>query len=272
MKLTYGIIVTCAAALLATGCTGSKSETPSRTISFENLTGRYSYRLLQSARDFDRDSDILCFDSVSLMYPTLVLDCNIKELQDSILSAAFDTVAPPDSAMRHCFAARSAELGYATAPAAGTSDEEETADGFMLISGSVVNLSGDWLTYCVSTGISEPGAAHGLTVNRYLNFSITEGRLVTLAGLFTPEGMDKLPGIIANQANRMRSLLGPTSIDGLPSAGNFIITPEGTIEFAYQPYEVASYAQGEIRVPFYPYQLSEFMTPAGLKLFRLAAD
>lgn len=267
----YIPVIVLAAGALAVSCS-RQPDVPSASIEFECLGGNYTYRMLGSAKDFDRDSDIRCFDSASIVMPARVLDRDIKELRDSILSAAFDTVAPVEQAMKAYFEKNAAELGYKVETVAEGADEEARADGLLLVDGKVTYLSADWLTYCVTTAVSTPGAAHGLTTNRYLNYAIVPGKLVTLSSIFTPEGIKALPGIIARQAERLKPVLGPTTIDSLPAQGNFLITPEGTIMFAYQPYEVASYAQGEIRVPFYPYQLSDYLTPEGLALFHLDRD
>lgn len=267
----YIPVIVLAAGALAVSCS-RRPAAPSAAVEFECISDSYTYRLVGSAKDFDRDSDIRCFDSASVVMPARVLDRDISELRDSILSAAFDTVAPAGEAMKSYFEKNAAEMGYKVEAVAERPDEEARAEGLLLVDGMVTYLSADWLTYCVSTAVNTPGAAHGLTTNRYFNYAIVPGKLVTLSTIFTPEGLKALPEIIARQAERLRPMLGPTTIDALPSQGNFLITPEGTIMFAYQPYEVASYAQGEIRVPFYPYQLSDCLTPEGLALFHLDRD
>ena len=260
-----------AAAVLATAC-GTREPAPAAPdtrMEFATLTGTYSYRLEGSATDFMRDSDIRCFDSASLVMPVHILGHDITPLRDSILRLAFDTVAQPAEAMNAYFRSQALKNGYPAEPYTPASDSEATADGLLMVDGSIVNLSAGWLTYCVTTASSEPGAAHGITSNRYINYSITNGRLVTLDSLFTQAGLKALPALIARQATRLRPVLGDTSIDALPADDNFLVAADGTIIFAYQPYEVASYAQGEIRVPFYPYQLSDLMTASGLRLFHL---
>ena len=67
----------------------------------------------------------------------------------------------------------------------------------------------------------------------------------------------------------MVAQLGPTDITALPSMGNFYLDLDGHIVFVYQPCEVASHAQGEIAVPFYDFQLSDYMTAEGSALFGL---
>ena len=42
----------------------------------------------------------------------------------------------------------------------------------------------------------------------------------------------------------MEASIGSTDITEIPCGGNFYLTPDGEIVFSYQPYEVASYAQG----------------------------
>jgi hypothetical protein len=78
-----------------------------------------------------------------------------------------------------------------------------------------------------------------------------------------------LPERIAEQAEAMSDMIGPTTVGDLPADGNFYISSEGEIVFAYQPYEVASYAQGPINIPFYSYELIDYMTDEGIALFHL---
>ena len=78
-----------------------------------------------------------------------------------------------------------------------------------------------------------------------------------------------LPALIARRAIEQEATFGPTKISSLPANDNFYISADGEIVFAYQPYEIASYAQGFINVPFFPYELAEHMTPAGLAIFGL---
>ncbi|MDE6158420.1 MAG: RsiV family protein [Muribaculaceae bacterium] len=59
---------------------------------------------------------------------------------------------------------------------------------------------------------------------------------------------------------------GTTDINALPGDDNFYLTPDGNIIFAYQPYEVASYAQGEIQIPIPAYMISQYLTPEAQEL------
>lgn len=114
-----------------------------------------------------------------------------------------------------------------------------------------------------------PRAAHGMTVKHYINYLTDSGKIITLNDIFTPAGIADLPAIIAKRAADRVAILGPTEVDSLPANGNFYISPSREIVFSYQPYEVASFAQGFINIAFYPYELVSYMTPEAIKYFGL---
>ncbi len=266
MKLKSALTLAVAAGMLAASCTKNDKNCE---IDFRTISGRAAYTLVGSADDFRRDSDIVYADSALLILPVQIYDRDISELRDSILSVAFDTIAEPQEAMQSFFRKSAGESGYALRELPADSVSEENAQGSTIVTGSVVSLSGDMMSYCITTSVYMPMAAHGIWGNRYFTFDIKNGRLLTLDRLFTPEGMKALPDIISRRAQLMVNSIGPTSITGLPGGDNFYISSEGSIVFAYQPYEVASYAQGEIRIPFYPYQLSDYLSEEGLSVFNL---
>ena len=115
----------------------------------------------------------------------------------------------------------------------------------------------------------EPRAAHGMSTRNYINYLISDNMIVALSDIFSDSGLKDLPALIARRAIEQEATFGPTEISSLPANDNFYISADGEIVFAYQPYEIASYAQGFINVPFFPYELAEHMTPAGLAIFGL---
>lgn len=275
MKAIHKIIIIggIVAAPALTSCDGAgQGTTGDNVISFAELNASRAYILEGSAEDFMRDSDLVCYDSVSIMIPTAIKGLNISELQDSILSAAFDTISDDHTAaMNRYLDAQASNMGY-TAKAISRDSVAINlydADGYTLITGEVVSMTGAMLTYSVTNSSYSPGAAHGMTHRLYLNFSLSDGKVIKLGDLFTAEGLKALPGVIQSQADKMTSTLGITSITELPAYDNFFITAAGDIVFAFQPYEVASYAQGEVKVPFYAYELAQYMTPYGLKIFNM---
>lgn len=264
--ITLGAVALAAAAL--SSCS-DKSEADETTIAFRTIKGQAVYRLDNTSKIFDTDHDIVYFDSASIVMPTVIYNQDITALQDSIISAAFDTVSPYHlDAMNSYFRKVVDESGY-TAVEVNDSVARSERDGLTIVQGDIFNMSADMLTYRVMTYSYSPGAAHGMSITKYITYLINEGKLVSLADMFTPEGLKQLPGLLRARAEELAPSLGPTDITALPSMDNFYVSLDDNIVFVYQPYEVASYAQGAIAVPFYPYQLADQMTAEGLRMFGL---
>lgn len=270
MHKTQLLIPAAALAVLGLASCSNSSDTARRdtSIEFETLSRHEVYRLDNTAKTFMTDNDICYEDSAVIIMPKKVYGNDISGLRDSIISAAFDTVAPFGDAADACFRKVIGESGY-TATLANDSTPRNDADGLSLINGDVFSMSSSLLTYRVSTYQYFPGAAHGLTVTKYITYDMDGGRIITLSDLFTAEGLAKLPAMIRERAVQLAPAIGPTDITALPAMGTFYISLDDAVVFVYQPYEVASYAQGAIAISFYPYQLTELLTPAGAKLFGL---
>lgn len=270
MRLKHTLIGLGAAAIALSAmysCSGGDKEND--RMSFVTVHGSAIYSLENTAQIYSTDTDIAYQDSAVLIIPESIYGHDISALKDSIVSAAFDTVAPDiNEAMRAYFKGVVADLGYQFKEGNDSTARTEV-DGITMISGDIFNLSSDILTYRVSNYMYSPGAAHGLTITRFITYDMREGKTVTLNDLFTPEGLDKLPELLRQRATEMAPAIGPTEITSLPAQGDFYVNLDGSIVFVYQPYEVASYAQGAIAIPFYTYQLSDYMSPAGLKFFGL---
>ena len=237
--------------------------------SFDIVEDGAVYALANSAREFGADEDITFSDSVSLILPSSLFGADVKPLCDSIMKLAFDTVAESaDASIDRYLESTVARLGY---PYTKIEDDTDVVpDGFNKVSGKVVNLSPELLVYCVTTSDYQPRSAHGMTTNFYINYSISLQRVLTFADIFESSKIPALVAAIQTHADAIETIIGPTTISELPAGNNFKITPGGEIEFVYQPYEVASYAQGTIRVPFYPYELATFMTPFGHQYFKIS--
>lgn len=270
MKAIDLLIVVPVIAVGMTGCTGNdKAPDLSNTIEFTSLTGHKTFVLEDTAQEFGRDSDICFRDSASVMLPKVLFGLDVKPLRDRIMEIAFDTVCPDAvEAMNLSFTNVTESLGY---NAVETTEPYhiEDIDGFSYVQADVYSLTSHRLTYSVSTYTYNPGAAHGMQNRSFITYDLTTGDIVTLDNLFTAEGLKELPSMISRRAKRLEQQLGPTSINALPTNGDFYVSLEDEIVFVYQPYEVASYAQGMIYVPFYPYELSEYLSTRGLAFFGL---
>jgi hypothetical protein len=270
MELKHGISAMIAASLLLSlGSCTEKATTEDNTISFETITGSGAFTLVGSGEELEAAADMTYGDSVSLVMPVSIYGKDITALRDSILANAFDSIGEDTRVVIERSIRRSAEEnGYPV--------KEDTRklpiferDGYSVTIGSVIALNSDYLTYCVSSNVYTPGAAHGITTSKYLTYSITDSKILTLSDVFTAEGLKDLPAEIQKQAEENISVIGPTEIEALPIGENFYISASGEIVFVYQPYEVASFAQGEIKVSFYPYELAEFLSKTAIERFGL---
>lgn len=268
-----------AGGIMLQGCGGSVESASKKdsAISFERLSIEKTYSLEGSATDFDVDSDLTVGCKASILLPSAFLGQDISSFRDSIISTALDTVVPgPAEAIERYFTDQCENMGYTPAPlhtSDATADSLAAAtaslndyDGFVGITGEIISMTSDYVSYGLTLSSYYPRAAHGMYATYYINYSAKAAKVVTLDELFTPDGLRALPAIIRSRANMMRGYIGATTIEGLPARNNFYINADGAIVFAYQPYEAASYAQGRINIPVEPYSVSEYLTPLGSKV------
>lgn len=263
------LVITVLAAIAASSCV-DRSAYDDKSISFSELTQSKSYQFENTAEDYGIDRDLIYFDSVSILVPTLIGNHDIRPLQDSIFKMAFDTTGVDHKALLDKYFEKTiSDTGFTAKEIDSDTVNTSIADGFEIVNGAVINLNAQLLVYCITNDSYAPHAAHGMTVKKYVNYRNDTGKILTLADLFSPAGIKELPSLIARRANDLSAIFGPTEVSALPAGNNFYISPAGEIVFAYQPYEIASFAQGIINVPFYPYELIDYMTAEGLELFSL---
>lgn len=245
---------------------------PGANIAFTTFQRSATYSLVGSAADFFSDKDVQFYDSVSIVMPLRIASADITALCDSICAYAFDAKAgtPVMEAAAMWMRTRPAEGGY---KAVRTSTEDATALGEASVNGFVHILTPSRLVYCVHSESLEPGAAHGMNSTRYINFGYSQESslqgIITLNDLFSAGGLKEMPRLIGDRASELFSAIGPTDVEGLPENGNFYINSLGEIVFSYQPYEIASYAQGNIEIAFEPYELVDLLSPKGIAYFGL---
>ena len=273
MKL-HNLLLAASALLVLSACNARPADAktddadtanPDATLSFDTRTATKTYKIdLPEELKNGETSDPIYRQTVSLVIPTALAGADISELNDSIISIALGGKGMKLNDAIPAWQKKTAEqTGYSVSPVKETADEISCFDS---IDGAVITLTPELLVYRITASGYSWRAAHGMSINSYLNFSIKDKKLVTLSTLFTPEGLAKLPSLIAQAAKANEAALGPTTITALPEGGNFYLSDYDAVVFAYQPYEVASYAQGEIKVPLYPYELTDLLTPAGKAL------
>ena len=270
--LTGKKIAAVAVALLAVSAVScSEKETVNNNESvFETFTGAASYRLAGSAKEFQMDSDVVYSDSISLLMPMKLAGCDVKALQDSIIYKAMQIKGRPVKEAIAMWLDTMANNQEDFKPEKISDTYAQEPGSMDIVEGYVANLTPQVMVYCLESQSYSAGAAHGMYGSTYINYSLENGgSIITLDKLFTADGLKELPARISEQAESMMDKIGPTTITDIPADNNFFISSEGEIVFSYQPYEVASYAQGIVNIPFYPYELADYMTPYAISFFGL---
>ena len=128
------------------------------------------------------------------------------------------------------------------------------------------------LTYHLGTYSYMAGGAHGIYANNYVTYDLKTEKAVALS--------DVIADTTLLRAATLRSIKQTYDYDKddlfipdnglLPLPGDFFIQ-DHVLHVVYQVYEIASYAQGMIDAPIYPYMLKpeeikRLFTPYGLEL------
>lgn len=108
------------------------------------------------------------------------------------------------------------------------------------------------------------GGAHGMYGTDYVNYSLTDKRMLSLSDIFKPDATPRLKELIAQNIPDDISLLIDPKEAELPS--QFQITAYG-IEFYYELYEIAPYAAGIVTSTVGLYDLKPLLRPGIEKLF-----
>lgn len=116
--------------------------------------------------------------------------------------------------------------------------------------GEMNMADGDRLINYTVTDYSYTGGAHGMNTETNLVFDMKTGDQVLSEDIFTEESADILPGLLMKHvASAFDDPSGAEYLlvsEILPS-DNFKVTEDG-ITFIYNPYEIAAYAAGTIRI------------------------
>ena len=254
------------ALLSATSCTQTSENA---RISFDSYSASSTYSMIGSASDFNRPTDVICCDSVSLVLPLTLDKTDVNRVRDLILEEAFGQKAMSVEKAMHTWLDNAAkEHSYKTVMVPYS--EISNAVGINVVRGFVVYLSPKVMVYCVNHNTMMPGAANGLSTRKYVNYLLEDGgKILTLQDIFTPEGLAELPSLIASQAEKYIEYAGNVSITETPRDDSFYLSSEDEIVFHYDPMEVGPHSLGDVEIAFYPAELVHQMTPAAIKLFGL---
>jgi len=97
------------------------------------------------------------------------------------------------------------------------------------------------------------GGAHGAYSSAAASYDLRTGRRLRYADIFRPEASQQLPALLGQAVRPLVGLAATDPLDKqlfvkqMPVTHNVYLTTGGAV-FIYQPYEIAAYAQGEVRV------------------------
>lgn len=105
------------------------------------------------------------------------------------------------------------------------------------------------------------GAAHGNHSTAYVNFDMTNGKIITISDLFKEGYKDSLTKLVRNKLKTSDyNLLIP--ISQVPLSDEFAITSKGIL-FSYDPYEIAPYSDGTVQVELSIGEITDLLSDGG---------
>lgn len=236
------------------------------TIAFNRIDANESFRAIGSAEEYESDSDLCIKCKAELLMPTAIYEHDIKALQDSIYSYALDTTSHDIATLTLPALRRQAEnMGFAITDTTACAEY----DGYFSTYGNIVNLTPTFMSYGVTNSTYYPRAAHGMYSSRYINYDLTDGKIISLEDILTEEGFEKIIDFIREASEYKGVRLLDSEINSLPANNNFYINNELQLVFVYQPYEIAPYSEGIINIPINIYMISDLITPYGANLLGL---
>jgi len=130
-------------------------------------------------------------------------------------------------------------------PSATLNYEEQTSTQVLYQGDNLLSLG--FFSYSYS------GGAHGMHTTTGASYDLRTGRRLRYNDIFLPAAQAQLPALLAQAVRPLVDLKPGEPLDKalfvkqMPVTRNVFLTAGG-VEFIYQPYEIASYAQGEVRV------------------------
>lgn len=274
MKSLYTIsLATIACLALSLGACRKADNYVDNSVAFNRVQYRQAYILKGSANDYGHEGDLTYGTEVDMLMPTALYGHDVNTLTDTIMNRTFGKFGEAHlDIIKESMRAQAASLEYALAdtvlPDSLTANYNflSCVDGFSAVQGDVETLTPSVLSIALTISAYQPAAAHGNYGTLYVNYDLENGQIIELTDIISSDALPAVLDRVKDIARTMSAVTGPTDIDALPAGDNFYITASNEIVFSYQPYEVASYAQGEIQIPVPACLIATSLTPLGNKL------
>lgn len=245
MKLKNTLPVALALVMLAGGCAKDKKSASGENAQTEETRNMrfvsYSYNWIAEKEDSTFTTDIpgsryVAYSGEGVL-PELIGDDNVTHLRDSLQRLAGIEFADDDRPSPVVGEGeRLTDLPVST-EACGAVDSRMNAS---LVNPRVVVFEHTASYY-------ECGAAHGMSTVTCLNYFIDQGKILTLNDIVRPEAERKLLEMV-RKGIKAQDVTLEMPLEEVPLPDEWMITATG-LEFVYQPYDIAPYSEGVIKVP-----------------------
>lgn len=111
-------------------------------------------------------------------------------------------------------------------------------------------------------------AAHGTTDYTYVNYNVSTGKILTLSDMMKKGYESALVKMIREKLRDNDNLI--VSVDSIAIPANWRVAPSG-LEFIWEPYEIAPYSEGVVRVLLDTGDLELLLTKEALKMLDTAS-
>ena len=224
----------------------------------------------------NEDGDTSYYDnSITALWPQIINGRQCTELQQALLRAMTDSAELNQfelaanyllnpSSYSDCDSSRLIPV------ASVNSDDNKLSTSEVNV--NMQSMTDRLLTYNLSTYAYGAGGAHGIYANNFVTYDLKTCKAITLNDIIADTTLLRaatLKSILITYNYGKDELFLPEN-GLLPLPGDFHIK-DNVLHVVYQVYEIASYAQGMIDAPIYPYMLKpeemkQLFTPYGLEL------
>ena len=246
-----------ALALLISGCNEKKSDTKSEVTQTRNIVFEsYSYDQIGTYQSGDSiaapGGKFIRFIGQGVL-PQDIGDTDIKHLRDTLMKISNLSLNEDDKPIPN--------MPEHIEPTDMLANETEACGEVVsTLSTTLVNprvVVWENIIYSYSCG-----AAHGNQSTKFINFSMNDGKILTLNDLFKPNYRKVLTKLVRKKLeDSSYTLLIP--INKVELSDEFAITSKG-IMFNYDEYEIAPYSEGAIQVELQTGEISDIISNEGL--------
>ena len=224
----------------------------------------------------DEEGDTTYFDNIiTALWPQVINGKPCTELQQALLRAMTDSAALNQFDLAANYLLNPCSYSDCDSSRLTPVTSIHCADDKLSTSEVNVNMESmtdRLMTYNLATYAYRAGGAHGIYANNYVTYDLKNGKAVTLNDIIADTTLLRaatLKSILVTYNYGKDDLFLPEN-GLLPLPGDFHIKDK-VLHVVYQVYEIASYAQGMIDAPIYPYllkpeEMKQLFTPYGLEL------